>query len=101
MALLWLAIFALLAASVGSRRGLGPSPQGARPRLRLAALALLLALFAFGAGCQTYSLYPSITPASVTGTPTGNYTIILVGTLGNTANGTITRTTTVILSVSP
>jgi len=97
--LLWLAAFALLAASVGTRRGLGSLPQGARPRLRLAALAMLLALFAFGAGCETYSQYPRITTATVSGTPTGNYTITIVGTLGS--DNSVTRTTTTILSVGP
>ena len=97
LALLWLAIFALLAASVGTRRILGSLPQGARPRLRLAALAMLLALFAFGAGCETYSQYPRITTATVEGTPTGNYTITIVGTLGS--DNSVTRTTTTILSV--
>jgi hypothetical protein len=99
LVVLWLAVFALLAASVGTRRSLGSLPQGARPRLRLAALAMLLALFAFGAGCETYSLYPRITPATVSGTPTGNYTIIFAGTLGS--NNSVNRIATTILSVGP
>jgi hypothetical protein len=55
-------------------------------------------LVALAVGCETYVNPINITPV-VTGTPTGNYTVILRGTLGN--NTGVSRATTVNLSVAP
>ena len=69
-----------------------------RPNFRFALLIIAIILLALGAGCNTYVNPINITPV-VTGTPTGNYTIALTGTLGN--NTGVSRTTTVNLSVAP
>jgi hypothetical protein len=67
-----------------------------RLNLRLAALAMILAVAAFGIGCGSYTTGINITQAT-TGTPSGNYTITVKGMLGN--NNSVSRTTTVNLSV--
>jgi hypothetical protein len=119
LVLLWLAVFALLGGCYRICGSTSPSTircgvsltavslsqgsrhssllQGLRPHLLLAALAMLLSLSVFGGGCQTYSIYPTISPATISGTPVGNYTLTFEGTLGN--NSAVTRTTTAILSV--
>jgi len=55
---------------------------------------LTVAALAIGCGYEYSSI--TINPAA-TGTPSGNYTIRVTGTLGN--NDTVTRDTTVQLSV--
>jgi hypothetical protein len=94
----WLGlVLALLAASTVSRRkgdarGLTRLGVG----LRLAALGIVVALAGLGLGCDSY--YSSLSfKSAAKGTPAGNYTIVITGTLGN--NNSVSRTTTVNLSV--
>jgi len=100
-------IVALLAGALAAKRRLaGLFPQPARWVLVVASV-LLLALIAMS--CEDYG-YNIVNPGPVVGTPSGNYTITIVGTLGNppspcgcsSDNKTaVTRTTTVNLTVSP
>jgi hypothetical protein len=69
-----------------------------RPNVRFVLLMIAMILVALGVGCDTYVNPINITPVT-TGTPTGNYTVVLLGTLGN--NTGVSRATTVNLSVSP
>jgi hypothetical protein len=71
---------------------------GFRSHFTLMVLCVAIILVALGAGCNTYVNPINITPV-VTGTPYGNFTIALTGTLGN--NTGISRTTRVNLSVAP
>jgi hypothetical protein len=64
--------------------------------LSFATIVLCTALWV---GCDNYYYTSSITPASVTGTPVGNYTITIEGTF-NGSSTTVNRTTTVNLAVS-
>jgi len=96
---LGLALLALLTASVLARRSRGTISAWLPLRLRLAALVFILASLALGVSCNEYVYGPNIGAAPINGTPTGNYTIILVGVLGN--ENSVTRTTTVNLSVGP
>ena len=66
--------------------------------LRLAGLGAVLCVITAGIGCNNYTYGPNITQSN-TGTPTGNYTISIIGILGN--NNSVSRTTTVNLSVGP
>jgi hypothetical protein len=94
---LWLAALGLLGASILTGwRGNGPMLRRLPIGCRLAALGLLLVLPAVGFGCNSYYSRINVTPAS-SGTPSGNYTIVVTGTLGN--NNNVTRTTTFNLSV--
>jgi hypothetical protein len=96
----WLALaLALLVANVvPSRNREGGGLARLRMSLRLAALGMMLAVAAFGLGCESYLTTIKITSAA-TGTPSGNYTIAITGTLGN--NNSVSRTTTANLSVGP
>jgi hypothetical protein len=96
----WLALaLALLVANVASSRNRdGGRLARLRVSLRLAALGMMLAVAAFALGCESYLTTISITSAA-SGTPSGNYTIRIAGTLGN--NNSVSRTTTVNLSVGP
>ncbi|MBZ5546325.1 MAG: choice-of-anchor D domain-containing protein [Acidobacteriia bacterium] len=96
---LWFLALLLLAGSAAARRERGP--LGLRPRLilRLAALASVLCLFAFAAGCDSTLYNSNLSPATLPGTPTGVYTITITGTLGN--NGSVQRGTSVNLTVGP
>jgi hypothetical protein len=85
----------LVTALAAGFRVLGPSLL---PSFRLPLLVFAIILVALGAGCETYVNPISITTV-LTGTPTGNYTVTLVGTLGN--NTGVARTATVKLSVAP
>jgi len=99
---LGLALLALLSFSRRIWPARGVRPVWLPPALggfRWAALVLILAGLAIGAGCNQYVYGPNIGTAPINGTPTGNYTIGLVGTLGN--NNSVTRFTTVNLSVGP
>jgi hypothetical protein len=69
-----------------------------RPNVRFALLAIAMILVALAVGCNTYVNPINITPV-VTGTPTGNYTVVLRGTLGN--NTGVSRAAAVSLSVAP
>ena len=55
-------------------------------------------VLAAGIGCNNYTYGPNITQTS-TGTPTGTYTISIIGILGN--NNSVSRGTTINLSVGP
>ncbi|MGO9271878.1 MAG: SBBP repeat-containing protein [Terriglobia bacterium] len=89
---------------VAKRRFHGLNPQQARWLLVVAGV-LLLTLTAMS--CQDYG-YNSVFPGPTTGTPTGNYSIPVTGTLGNPpspcgcgSNNAITRGTVINLAVSP
>jgi hypothetical protein len=69
-----------------------------RPQLSMVVLLVALALFALGVGCENYVNPININPV-VTGTPSGNFSIVLTGTLGS-ANSVV-RTTIITLSVQP
>jgi hypothetical protein len=69
-----------------------------RPHFRVAILATAMILMALAASCEDYVNPININPV-VNGTPSGNYSIVLTGTLGNGSN--VTRTTTVQLTVVP
>jgi len=74
----------------------------ARPRLRLQfrilALSVAIVLLVLGGACDTYVNPISITPV-VNGTPSGNYAITILGSLG--LNSKVSRGTTVNLTVTP
>jgi hypothetical protein len=57
-----------------------------------------LSFLIMGLGCQTYYNGLNVKPAPV-GTPSGNYIVLMIGTLGS--NGAVVRTTTVNLAVGP
>jgi hypothetical protein len=61
-------------------------------------LLITIVLVALGVGCENYVNPININP-EVTGTPSGTYSIVLTGTLGDGSG--VTRTTTVNLSVLP
>jgi Beta-propeller repeat/HYDIN/CFA65/VesB-like, Ig-like domain/Abnormal spindle-like microcephaly-assoc'd, ASPM-SPD-2-Hydin len=89
-----LAVLAAGFATLGGRRS-----KAIRVRTRLALLAAAIVVLAAGAvGCQTYG-YNVIGAPTIIGTPTGSYVITISGTLGS--DGTVIRTSTVNLSVSP
>jgi hypothetical protein len=69
-----------------------------RPRLRLMLLLAAIILAAVGVGCENYVNPININPV-VNGTPSGTFSILLTGTLGNTS--AVTRSTVVNLSVQP
>jgi hypothetical protein len=94
----WLALaLALLAANAAcNRKRDGGGLARLQMSLRLAALGMMLAVVALGFGCGPTTTGLRITPAS-SGTPSGNYTIGIIGTLGN--NNSVSRVTTVNLSV--
>lgn len=66
--------------------------------LRLIFVSTLLILAVLGAGCDVYYNPINISPV-VNGTPTGNYTVTIRGTLGT--NSAVQRAVTVNMSVSP
>ena len=67
-------------------------------RLRWAILMAAFGLMALGVGCEDYVNPININPV-VNGTPSGNYTIQVLGTLGT--NNSVVRGTTVNVSVLP
>ena len=77
---------------------LGTAPVQLSASLRLAALGMMLLTAGAVVGCNTNTFGPGITQQS-TGTPTGTYTLGITGTLGN--NNSVTRSTTMNLSVGP
>jgi hypothetical protein len=93
-----LAFFIIIAASfiVGGRRVFGA--WSLKLRASVAVLILAASLSALATACNNTYYGPKTTPVS-TGTPANTYTITLVGTLGS--DGSIQRTTTVNLAVSP
>jgi len=92
---LMVAALALITGGAARFSRLGPRFQ---PHFRLAVLLMAVTLVAFGAACENYYNPINITPV-LTGTPSGNFTINIVGTLGN--NPTVTRGTTINLEVAP
>jgi hypothetical protein len=93
-----LAISLLLAALKDqNRRGASVAARFAMG-LRCAALCFSLFMVTGWAGCNNYYNGDSFTPAT-NGTTYGNYTIAIVGALGN--NNTVLRGTTVNLAVGP
>jgi hypothetical protein len=91
---LW--IISLASLVVTGRRLLGAKPV--RLRASLAILVLAASLSALATACNNTYYGPQTTPVT-TGTPAGTYTVTIVGTLGS--DGSILRTTTVNLAVSP
>jgi Beta-propeller repeat/HYDIN/CFA65/VesB-like, Ig-like domain/Cep192 domain 4 len=94
LAALW--IVSVVSVTVVGRRLLGARP--ARLRASVAVLFLAGSLSALATACNNTYYGPRTTPVA-TGTPAGTYTVTIVGTLGS--DGSITRTTTVNLSVAP
>ena len=97
--LLVLALLMILAVMIAGRNG---SQRWLRPQLRLAALLVAILLATLAVGCDEYVNPININPV-VNGTPSGTYTITLTGSYatGAPASSTVTRTTTVTLSVLP
>jgi hypothetical protein len=93
--ILLLALLTLLGAAFTVFRRSGPRMH---PHLRLAVLLVAIILIVLGVGCENYVNPININP-TVNGTPSGNFSIVLTGTLGT--GGGVTRTTTVNLSVLP
>ena len=99
MGALWLVALSLIAAGMLDRQRRTRIGRGWLPlSLRLAGLGAVLCVITAGIGCNNYTYGPNITQSN-TGTPTGNYTISIIGILGN--NNSVSRTTTVNLSVGP
>ena len=82
----------------GSVAAFSRSKLWIHPHLRLAVVLVAIALAALAVGCENYVNPININPY-VNGTPAGNYSIVLIGRLGDTSG--VTRTTTVNLSVLP
>jgi hypothetical protein len=99
--ILLLALLTFLGAIV---TGFSRSGPWVRPRLRSAVFLVAIVLAALGVGCENYVNPININPV-VNGTPSGTFNIVLSGTLtlGNSSGGvtSVTRTTTVSLSVLP
>jgi Beta-propeller repeat/Abnormal spindle-like microcephaly-assoc'd, ASPM-SPD-2-Hydin len=95
----WLLVLSLLAGGIAEcHERLGAAPVQLSASLRLAALGMMLLTAGAVIGCNTNTFGPGITQQS-TGTPTGTYTLGITGTLGN--NNSVTRSTTMNLSVGP
>jgi hypothetical protein len=78
--------------------GFSKSKLWVRPHLRFAVLLAAIVLAALAVGCENYVNPININPV-VNGTPSGNYNIQLIGTLGNGSG--VQRGTRVTLSVLP
>jgi len=99
MCVLLLAILAFLVTTMASRRwAQGTTMRRIPIHLRFVTLVMVLFLLAAQIGCNEYTQLNLTTPTQ-TGTPTGNYTIVITGKLGNTSG--VLRQTTVNLAVSP
>ncbi len=100
----WLLVLALLMILAVMIAGGNGTRRWWRPQLRLAALLVAIFLASLAVGCDEYVNPININPI-VNGTPSGTYNITLTGTFaaGATEAGvtTVTRTTTVTLSVLP
>lgn len=94
----WMLLLALLTFLAALASGWRRSRPWVRPSFRFALLAGALIMASVGVGCENYVNPININP-EVNGTPSGTYSIVLRGTLGN--NSGVTRTTTVNLSVLP
>lgn len=95
----WLVVLLLICMAAVSRTW-SRRQRGASLRLSkaIAAVTIMLLLAVSITGCNSNYVGPS-TSSAVNGTPTGTYTVTIVGTLGN--NHTVQRTTTVNLGVQP
>lgn len=94
----WALMLATLVLVIGWAAGAGRLARGLRPRLRVVVLLTAIILVALGVACQNYYNPINITPV-VNGTPSGNFTIPIIGTLGS--DNSVRRATTVNLSVAP
>ena len=97
----WALMAALCIFSAASIVLIGRRIHGVGPlRLRAGFAVLIMAalLAAFVAACNNTYVGPTTTPVT-TGTPSGTYTVNVIGTLGS--NNSIKRTTSVNLSVQP
>ena len=94
----WIALLALLTLLGTMVAAFSNSKLWLRPQLRIAILLAAVVLAALGVGCENYVNPININPV-VNGTPSGNYNIVLTGTLGNGSG--VQRTTTITLSVLP
>jgi hypothetical protein len=94
----WVLLLALLTFLSASIAGFSRSRLWLRPHLRFAVLLAAIVLAGIAVGCQTYVNPININPV-VNGTPAGNYSIVLIGTVGNGSG--IQRGTRVTLSVLP
>jgi hypothetical protein len=94
----WVLLLALLTFLSAIIAGFSKSKLWLRPHLRFAVLLTSIVLAALAVGCENYVNPININPV-VNGTPSGNYSIELTGTLGNGSG--VSRTTTVTLSVLP
>ena len=94
----WVLLFALLTFLGSIVAGFSRSKHWLRPPLRFTVLLAAVVLAALAVGCENYVNPININPV-VNGTPAGNYSIELTGTLGNGSG--VNRTTTINLSVLP
>jgi hypothetical protein len=94
----WVLLLAILTFLSAIIAGFSKSRLWVQPHLRLAVLMTAIVLAALAVGCENYVNPININPV-VNGTPSGNYSIVLTGTLGNGSG--VSRTTTVNLSVLP
>ena len=94
----WVLLLALLTFLSAIIAGFSKSTLWLRPHLRFAVLLATIVLAALAVGCENYVNPININPV-VNGTPAGNYSIQLIGTLGNGSG--VQRTTRVTLSVLP
>jgi cytochrome bd-type quinol oxidase subunit 2 len=93
--MLSLAALALLATVVASGTGWMPTRK---PSPAAVWVAMLLLLAAFQVSCNNYPTQSPVTQ-QITGTPYGVFTLTVTGYLGS--NNSVTRTTTMNLSVGP
>ncbi len=94
----WILLMALLLFLGVITAGFSRSKLWLRPQLRIGVLFAGIVLAALAVGCENYVNPININPV-VNGTPSGNYYIVLTGTLGNGSG--VTRGTTISLSVLP
>ena len=94
----WVLLMALLTFLSAIITGFSKSKLWVRPHLRLAVLLAAIVLAVLAVGCENYVNPININPV-VNGTPSGNYNIQLIGTLGNGSG--VQRGTRVTLSVLP
>jgi hypothetical protein len=94
----WILFLALLTFLGAIITGYHQSGRGLRTRSTWAVLAMAMVLLALAVGCENYVNPININP-SVVGTPSGTFSIVLTGTMGNGSG--VSRSTTVNLSVLP
>ena len=94
----WVLLLAVLLFLSVMIAGFSNSKLWLRPHFRFAVLFASIALAAIAVGCENYVNPININPV-VNGTPSGNYNILLTGTLGNGSG--VRRFTVISLSVLP